>query len=154
MKKTKLPARLLACLMTAVFCAWGGVISCADGSNIDNSPKVTYYTVTFVNDDGSVIETQQVKSGETATEPEVEPTKEDNSTFLGWYQNDKPFLFQTKITDNIALKAKWGEPGIAYHKVIFKDDDNNSELSVKVKDGETVPAPNDPKRDGYTFVGR
>ncbi|MDE5615129.1 MAG: InlB B-repeat-containing protein, partial [Treponemataceae bacterium] len=153
MKKTKLPARLLVCLMTAVFCAWGGVISCADGSNIDNSPKVTYYTVTFVNDDGSVIETQQVKSGETATEPEVEPTKEDNSTFLGWYQDDKPFLFQNKITDNITLKAKWGEPGIAYHKVIFKDDDNNSELSVKVKDGETVPAPNDPKRDGYTFVG-
>ena len=33
MKKTTLFAKLLACMLAVVFCAWGGVTSCADGSD-------------------------------------------------------------------------------------------------------------------------
>ena len=34
MKKTKLSARLLASMLAVVFCAWGGVTSCSDGSDV------------------------------------------------------------------------------------------------------------------------
>lgn len=150
MKKTTLFARLLASMLAVVFCAWGGVISCADGSGKD-SPDITYYTVTFDSKGGTTVEPQRVEKGKLAVEPETEPTKE-GYTFLGWYRDNKPFLFQTKIMDNITLTADWGEAG-SYHKVTFKDDKNNSELSIKVKDGETLTAPAEPTTAGYEFVG-
>ncbi|MDE7228771.1 MAG: hypothetical protein K2N31_10690 [Treponemataceae bacterium] len=34
MKKTKLSARLLASMLAVVFCAWGGITSCSDGSDV------------------------------------------------------------------------------------------------------------------------
>ncbi|MBD5446692.1 MAG: hypothetical protein HDR32_02865 [Treponema sp.] len=152
MKKTKLSARLLACMLAVVFCAWGGVISCADGSNIDNSPKATYYTVTFVNDDGSVIETQTVEDGKLAQQPN-DPTKEDNSTFLGWYDGDTKFSFKTSITADITLTAQWKDPSKTYYIVTFKDDDGGVLQSYEIERGKKVAPESLSSKDGYEFNG-
>lgn len=71
---------------------------------------VVYHTVTFDTDGGSTVASQSVVDGETATEP-VDPTKEDY-TFAGWYDSNEfetEFEFDTPITADITLYAKWDE---------------------------------------------
>ena len=63
------------------------------------------YTVTFDTDGGSAIEAQTVASGAVVTPPTV-PTKE-GYTFAGWYLEDAPYNFETPVTADITLVAKW-----------------------------------------------
>ncbi len=71
---------------------------------------VKEYKVTFDSNGGSAVSSQTVKEGETVTEPE-DPTRE-GYTFAGWYLNindTNPYNFNTKVTKNITLHAKWAE---------------------------------------------
>lgn len=68
------------------------------------SLEVTY-TITFNSDGGNKIASQTVKSGEKATEP-TQPIK-DGYDFLGWYDDDTVFNFDSPITKNTVLTAKW-----------------------------------------------
>ncbi len=63
--------------------------------------------VTFDSDGGSSVAAQRVQYDTAATEPD-DPTKEDY-TFDGWYlgEDEEPFDFTTKITDDITLTAHW-----------------------------------------------
>ncbi|MBP5603039.1 MAG: InlB B-repeat-containing protein [Treponema sp.] len=65
--------------------------------------------VTFETNGGSAIEAQMLKYGDKASRPKNNPTKE-NYSFEGWYfdsdLNDE-FDFNTPITQNITLYAKW-----------------------------------------------
>ncbi len=65
--------------------------------------------VTFETNGGSAIEAQMLKYGDKASRPKNNPTKE-NYSFEGWYfdsdLNDE-FDFNTTITQNITLYAKW-----------------------------------------------
>lgn len=56
-------------------------------------------------DGGSTIEAQTVVDGEAATALTV-PTKE-GYTFAGWYLEDAPYSFETPVTADITLVAKW-----------------------------------------------
>ena len=64
-----------------------------------------YYTITFNSDGGSAVNNKKVKENGSVIEP-VTPTKEGYN-FLGWYLNDEKFDFNSKITSNITLTAKW-----------------------------------------------
>lgn len=66
-----------------------------------NYTPVTYI-VTFKDDD----KTKTVKVNEDETVTSYNPTK-FGYTFMGWYYNNKKFDFQTKITSNITLTAKY-----------------------------------------------
>ena len=69
-------------------------------------------TVTFNSNDGSPVEAQVIAKGETADEPEP-PILVDN-TFAGWYSDEEfqeAFNFETPITANITLYAKWDNEG-------------------------------------------
>ena len=65
------------------------------------------YTVTFNSDGGSEVKRKRVAENGSVIEP-TEPTKEGYN-FLGWYLNDAEFDFNTKITSDITLIAKWEE---------------------------------------------
>ena len=67
--------------------------------------KEEEYTVKFDTDGGSVIESVKVTKGETVKRPD-NPTKE-GYVFSDWYLSDSIFDFNTKIENDITLKAKW-----------------------------------------------
>ena len=81
----------------------------SDGSKIDagyvgvkvTPPTTTTYTVTFVDWDGTVLKTETVEEGNSATAP-ADPTR-DGYTFIGW---DKTF---GNVTGNITVTAGYEE---------------------------------------------
>lgn len=62
-------------------------------------------TVEFAAKIGAGIAPVSVKVGETITEPIAPESSE--YTFQGWYLNGEKFDFNTPITKNIKLEAKW-----------------------------------------------
>ena len=62
-------------------------------------------TVTFKTNGGSIVESVSVKSGNTIDEPKK--PKKEGFTFAGWYLDGKEFDFDTEITGDITLVAKW-----------------------------------------------
>ena len=62
------------------------------------------FTVTFDSDGGSAVAEQKVLNS-SAVKP-VDP-KKDGYDFDGWYLDDTQYTFDTKITKDITLKAKW-----------------------------------------------
>lgn len=110
------------------------------------------YTVTFDSDGGSDVTTQIIEEGETATTPSA-PTKVGH-TFIGWYNGDTEFDFDTPITGNITLKAKWT---INTYTLTWDVNGGNAlagdYTSGSVKYGATITKPADPTRDGYRFDG-
>ena len=80
-------------------------------ANVDDDP--TMYTVTFDSKGGTSVAQQTVESGKTATKPAV-PSK-NGFVFIGWYSDtglESAFNFDTAITGDITLYAKWTHSGI------------------------------------------
>lgn len=67
--------------------------------------KEKKYYVVFDTDKAVSIPTQTLKLGEKATRPQ--DPKKDGYTFLGWYYNNKEYDFNSPVTSNIILTAKW-----------------------------------------------
>lgn len=73
-------------------------------------PEPTTYTVTFDLGDGTIYTEETVEEGGTATKPK-DPSRE-GYTFGGWYLDEDctiPYDFNTPVTDDIILYAKWTE---------------------------------------------
>ncbi len=123
------------------------------------------YTVKFTDEDGTtplkdkegnVISEQKVKKGDKATKPTNDPIKE-NFRFVCWYDKEdndkKEFKFDTQITKDITLAAKWQE------EVTVTFDAKGGKLtggnSVTIDKGSALSDkyPSDPVRDDYKFLG-
>ena len=65
------------------------------------------YTVTFDTQGGTAIESVEVKKKKTIQKP-TDPTKE-GYTFVEWLLEGETFDFNTKITEDITLIAKWNQ---------------------------------------------
>lgn len=66
------------------------------------------YTVTFVTDGGTPVDSQTVLKGDCAVEPD-DPTK-DTYVFDGWYTDEQatePYDFNAAVTGNLTLIARW-----------------------------------------------
>ena len=88
--------------------AWGAYVTVDLGKAI-GTPVV--YTITFNSNDGTSVAPQNVNAGEKLTEPTPAPTRK-GFTFDGWYEDSTfstKFNFDTPITDNMTLYAKWTE---------------------------------------------
>ena len=86
--------------------AWGAYVTVDLGKAIGENP--TSYTVTFETNGGTEISPKTVVDGLKIKEPST-PTK-DKYVFRGWYEDDEfntKFDFNTPITSNITLYAKW-----------------------------------------------
>ncbi len=69
------------------------------------NPAPSEHTVTFDTDGGSTVEAATVKDGEKVTKP-TDPTKE-GYVFKGWYNGETAYDFESAVTADITLKAKW-----------------------------------------------
>ena len=63
------------------------------------------FNVTFDTDGGSTVATQEVVKNGKATKP-TDPTRGE-CEFKGWYVGDTEYNFNTPITADVTLKAKW-----------------------------------------------
>lgn len=116
---------------------------------VNYSEPVVTYTVTFKDWDGSVLKTQTVNSGSSATAPS-NPSRE-GYTFTGW---DKTF---TNISSDLTVTAQYI---IKTYTVRFYEDEIYVGSSVTgvikteiVEHGKSATAPEPPVKEGYTFIG-
>ena len=112
-----------------------------------NTPSTTYYTVTFKDWNGTILKSEQVEKGHSATAP-ANPTRE-GYTFTGW---DKDF---SNVQSNLTVTAQYTQnaPGTTYYTVTFKDWNGTILKSEQVEKGKSATAPANPTREGYTFIG-
>ena len=105
------------------------------------------YKVTFDSDGGTLIKPQTVVYNGTVTKPE-DPVKE-GYTFVNWYLDDKVFDFNTKITEDITLKAKYT---INQYTVKFETYGGIHIPDQLVAHGQKVIRPTDPTWSVYRFI--
>lgn len=108
-------------------------------------PEVKKFTVTFNSKGGSSVDTQTIVEGKTATKPTA-PTRK-GYTFKGWYTDDGVFVnrfnFDTEITENTNLYAKWEEdkPAVPTKEDLYISDieyDGNYVTGKVTAKGEAV----------------
>ena len=112
-------------------------------------PNGTPVTVTYKYGklDGIYAE-QIVQAGEKAIQPDV-PSRQGYQ-FTGWYLDDTKYDFNTAVTGNMTLTAKW----TANSYTITFDTDGGSAIDPITQDyGTAIAAPANPTREGYTFIG-
>lgn len=80
-------------------------------TNTPDTPQEKKYTVTFNSDGGSKVNSLSVVENGKVSKPK-DPTR-SGYEFLGWYLGETKFDFNTQITKNITLKAKWKEIVVA-----------------------------------------
>lgn len=86
--------------------------SSSGGGTSDGPITPVHYTVTFITNGGSNVAAQQVEAGGYVTRP-ADPILA-GFAFGGWYSDNDltiPFTFNTPISANITLYAKWSEYG-------------------------------------------
>lgn len=108
----------------------------------ETSGNETYHTVTFKDWDGSVLKTESVLEGNSATAPS-NPSRE-GYTFSGW---DKSF---TNVSSDLTVTAQY--IALSY-TVTFKDWNGTVLKTETVNYGNSATAPSNPTRDGYIFTG-
>lgn len=108
-------------------------------------------TITFDSKGGSSVKTITVERGSKATKP-TNPTK-SGYTFAGWYNGETLFDFNTAITTNITLVAKWTEgTEITNPVTITFDSDGGSAVAPLTIQKGTIPTkPADPVKEGFVF---
>ena len=108
--------------------------------------NIVYYTVTYLDWDGTELYVEQVEEGKDAVGPTSNPTR-DGYTFIGW---SKPI---TNITSNLTVIAQY-QQNIVYYTVTFLDWDGTELYVEQVEEGKDAVGPAiNPTRDGYTFIG-
>jgi uncharacterized repeat protein (TIGR02543 family) len=110
-------------------------------------------TITFNSNGGSSVDRQEVYYGSTATRPQ-NPTR-NGYTFDNWYSNSgltTVYNFSTPVTSNITLYAKWNSNSGQTHIVTFISNGGSSVPNQTVNSGSTATRPQNPTRNGYTFV--
>ena len=110
------------------------------------------YTVTFLNYNGDLIDTAEVKYGESAS-CDVVPVKPD--------ENGRSYVFSRwskstdSVTGNITVVAQYDVVGVRNYTDDFADFDGTLLASVRVPEGGAAVYPYAalPARDGYEFYG-
>ncbi|WP_382389243.1 InlB B-repeat-containing protein [Leucobacter albus] len=112
---------------------------------------ISTYSVTFDTDEGNTIAPVTVEHGDRATAP-ADPTR-DGYTFTGWYTDaaaTDAYDFDAPVTWDVTLYAGWA---INEYTVTFESVGGTVVTAVTVNEGDPVPAPAEPTRDGYEFTG-
>ena len=129
-----------------VFIAAGGRFTQSPGAQITG--EVTgAYTVTFQSEGGSEV-ASQIRANTPAAQPD-NPTKEGH-TFIGWYNGESEWDFETPVTTGLILTAKWQ---VNQYTITFKPENGGQDIVIKQDYGTAITPPAAPTRTGYTFAG-
>ncbi|MEG0995060.1 MAG: InlB B-repeat-containing protein [Bacilli bacterium] len=108
-------------------------------------------TVTFDTNGGSNIAKEIIEKDSKVSKPN-DPTK-DNYIFVEWTYDNESYDFDTKVTKDITLVAKYRESG-SHEKsftVKFDTDGGNTIKDQIVKVNQKATLPTVPEKSGYTF---
>ena len=108
------------------------------------------YTITFDSNGGSNVSNQTVIEGNKATKP-TNP-KKSGFEFVEWQLNGKKYDFNSIVTGNITLVAKWEEIVIVKYTVKFDSNGGSSVADKVVTKGNKVAKPSDPTKSNFEFV--
>ena len=117
-----------------------------DKTNIPN-PNGKPVTVTYKDGSGEYAK-QIVQKGEKAIEPDV-PSRQGYQ-FTDWYLDDTKYDFNTAVTGNMTLTAKWTANS---YTITFDTGGGSAIVPITQDYGTDITAPADPTREGYTFIG-
>ena len=118
------------------------------------SKTAVTYTVSFESNGGTEVAPQAVEEGQKAAEPPA-PAKASHN-FGGWYENEafaRPYNFETPVTENITLYAKWILGTAVTHTVNFESNGGTPVNSQTVEEGQKAAEPPAPAKNGYDFYG-
>lgn len=129
-----------------VFIAAGGRFTQSPGAQITGE-VIGAYTVTFQSEGGSEV-ASQIRANTPADQP-ADPTKE-GYTFIGWYNGESEWDFETPVTADLTLTAKWQ---VNQYTITFKPENGGQDIVIKQDYGTAITAPANPTKTGYTFAG-
>ena len=104
-------------------------------------------TVTFLSD-GESAAPSQIRANTPADQP-ADPTKE-GYTFIGWYNGESEWNFETPVTADLTLTAKWQ---LNRYTITFDTAGGSEVPSITQDYGTAITPPAAPTRTGYTFAG-
>lgn len=129
-----------------VFIAAGGRFTQSPGAQITGE-VIGAYTVTFQSEGGSEV-ASQIRANTPADRP-ADPTKE-GYTFIGWYKGESEWDFETPVTPDLTLTAKWQ---LNQYTITFDTAGGSEVPSITQDYGTAITPPAAPTRTGYTFAG-
>ena len=129
-----------------VFIAAGGRFTQSPGAQITGE-VIGAYTVTFQSEGGSEV-ASQIRANTPADQP-ADPTKE-GYTFIGWYNGESEWDFETPVTADLTLTAKWQ---INRYTITFDTAGGSEVPSITQDYGTAIIAPANPTKTGCTFAG-
>lgn len=112
-----------------------------------NGEVIGAYTVTFLSD-GEHTAPPQIRANAPADQP-ADPTKE-GYTFIGWYSGESKWDFETPVTADLTLTAKWQ---LNRYTITFDTAGGSEVPSITQDYGTAITAPANPTKTGYTFAG-
>ena len=112
-----------------------------------NGEVIGAYTVTFQSEGGSEV-ASQIRANTPAARP-ADPTKE-GYTFIGWYNGESEWDFETPVTTGLILTAKWQ---VNQYTITFDTAGGSEVPSITQDYGTAITPPAAPTRTGYTFAG-
>lgn len=152
-----IPTKLSDNTYTYTFNGWDKSITTCKGDAVYTAtftPVYINYTITFKNDNGSILSTQTYHYGETITQPTT-PTK----------ASDKVYSYSFKAWDKAVIKCEGDAtytatytPTYIEYTVKFVDEDNTPISTRTYHYGDTIVAPTTPTKASdntynYTFAG-
>ena len=112
-----------------------------------NGEVIGAYTVAFLSD-GENTAPPQIRANAPADQP-ADPTKE-GYTFIGWYNGESEWDFETPVTADLTLTAKWQ---LNRYTITFDTAGGSEVPSITQDYGTAIIAPANPTKTGYTFAG-
>ena len=137
-------------LILLIFLVPFGFVACGGDDNGKEEP--TTFTVTFNSNGGSAVESQIIDVGGMATKP-TDPER-DEYDFVYWRGPDgNEWNFNTVITGNITLTARWEEAGLYTFFTVTFDANGGSEVEpMRVIEGNTITNTPRTTRENHQFV--
>lgn len=115
---------IIALVVVMVFVLKGCQNQATQGGSQQNTEKETY-TVTFMDYDETVLKTEEVESGKSATAPE--DPKREHFTFTGW---DKSFK---KVTADLIVKATYTTTKTVIYTDFVTIDKDTHEVTMNIR---------------------